>query len=353
MDEEKEERKKKGFFVLFFERVNLRRLFILFLALIITGGFLGTSTYAWFTSNFTVSVQQIDVSVSSGSGIQISTNGTDWKSIITTEDILTKKYDGAVNQIPTETDLMNPVSTVMTAYPNATEKTQGLKMFKGTIVSDVNNGVMYLNSTQETDGVTEDYVAFDLFIKLDSANDRMLYLTNGTNVKAGEPNTSIEYASRIGFVVNGHTTSSDSLNNIINLKGATNVFIAEPNYDVHTGNGLANGRDVYNITGFTENGNATKVPYNGIKGTFAYDGNNSSTGVPLASDPTTHSSYFEAVDTNIIIPKANTEKIEFMTISPGITKMRVYMWVEGQDIDCENTASGGQIVFTLGFTVDE
>ena len=142
MDEEKEERKKKGFFVLFFERVNLRRLFILFLALVITGVFLGTSTYAWFTSNFTVSVQQIDVSVSSGSGIQISTNGTDWKSIITTEDILTKKYDGAVNQIPLETELMNPVSTVMTAYPTATEKTQGLKMFKCTIVSDVTNGVM-------------------------------------------------------------------------------------------------------------------------------------------------------------------------------------------------------------------
>ena len=36
-----------------------------------------------------------------------------------------------------------------------------------------------------------------------------------------------------------------------------------------------------------------------------------------------------------------------MQLQPGITKVRIYMWVEGQDVDCENNASGGSLTFSL------
>lgn len=39
--------------------------------------------------------------------------------------------------------------------------------------------------------------------------------------------------------------------------------------------------------------------------------------------------------------------VELFTLSKGITKIRMYMWVEGQDVDCENNASGGNISFDL------
>ena len=39
------------------------------------------------------------------------------------------------------------------------------------------------------------------------------------------------------------------------------------------------------------------------------------------------------------------------TLSAGITKARVYMWIEGQDVDCENTASGTDISFNLQLQV--
>ena len=42
-----------------------------------------------------------------------------------------------------------------------------------------------------------------------------------------------------------------------------------------------------------------------------------------------------------------------MQLSRGVTKIRIYMWVEGQDVDCENNASGGNIEFNLGFTIVE
>ena len=39
-------------------------------------------------------------------------------------------------------------------------------------------------------------------------------------------------------------------------------------------------------------------------------------------------------------------------IKEGITKVRVYMWVEGQDVDCEDKASGGSLSFNLAFSID-
>ena len=30
--------------------------------------------------------------------------------------------------------------------------------------------------------------------------------------------------------------------------------------------------------------------------------------------------------------------------------MRIYMWIEGQDVDCENNASGGDLTFNLQFS---
>ena len=38
------------------------------------------------------------------------------------------------------------------------------------------------------------------------------------------------------------------------------------------------------------------------------------------------------------------------TINAGITKVRIYAWVEGQDVDCENDASGTNVTFNIKFT---
>ena len=43
---------------------------------------------------------------------------------------------------------------------------------------------------------------------------------------------------------------------------------------------------------------------------------------------------------------------EFGKLTAGVTKIRVYMWVEGQDVDCENSASGATINFDLQFTTN-
>ncbi len=353
---EEEKEKKRGF--LYLIGIRNKKLFGLIIALLITIVGLSTSTYAWFTSNYTVSVQQIDVHVSSGSGIQISTDAEHWKSMITQDDILNHKYTGAVNQIPSSTDQINPVSTVKAAYADATAKTEGLHMYKGTIVNDVNDGTPYLDTTSETDGSNTNYVAFDLFLKLDfrETGNKQIYLTGNTGITtaSGGPNTFIEYAGRMGFVILGDTASTTEPANMRSIKGTASspVIIYEPNYDVHTSNGLANGRDNYHITGRTVSGNATPAQYYGVKAAFAYDPDDATNfpGTPLDS---TDANKFALVEPDFKTTAANSSDFEFMTLPVGVTKIRVYMWIEGQDIDCENTASGGQVQYNLGFKLQE
>ena len=59
-----------------------RKLRTLILLLFLTIIMFGTSTYAWFTANQTVTIQSINVHVETSDGIKISTNGSTWKSII-------------------------------------------------------------------------------------------------------------------------------------------------------------------------------------------------------------------------------------------------------------------------------
>ena len=358
----------KGFLFILGKRIRNGRLLFLILAFLFTLVGLSASTYAWFTSNFTVSVQEIDVNVSSGSGIQISTNATDWKSLVTLTDITTNKYAAAVNQVPASTAQMNPVSTVAAPDYSATTKTTGLKMYRGTITNDVTTGQMYLNSEALTDGATgnNDYIAFDLFIKLDFKVAKQVYLTGGTGIIAGNPNTHIEYAGRMAFVINGNAASSTDASDLQDIKGTaangnTVIKIYEPNYDVHTATGVQNrnnnyalqtdGQTVYTAA-VTETGNANPATYYGVKAAFTYDANDLTNhpGVPLNS---TDSAKFALVTPDITTASGNTTRTAFMTLQPGVTKLRVYMWIEGQDIDCENNASGGQVKFNLGFTVDE
>ena len=86
------------------------RLLILLLLMLGTGIMLATSTYAWFTANKTVAVSTLNVNIEAKNGIQISADGTKWKSILQKTDITSANatYKASENQLP---DTLEPVST--------------------------------------------------------------------------------------------------------------------------------------------------------------------------------------------------------------------------------------------------
>lgn len=332
-----------------------RKLGSLLLLLFLTVVMLATSTYAWFTANKTVTVSDINVYVATSSGLQISTNATDWKTLILNDDI-TAGYtlqDGGntlddKNQFPGE---LSPVSTVGTANAGL------LNMYKGTVAADMADGGKFkLTATKETEvkGITGAFIAFDIFLKTEKAEN--LYLQNGSGVTVTNTraDNGLQYASRMAFVIEGTTTATDKPYNMANKFEASDIKILEPNYDGHTANGITNGQLYYtqygDMSGLTVGKNNAKVAYDGVKDVIT-------DGIALAqTNATNNAEKFQRVTTielkDDFSKAAETEsnKLLYSSFPAGVTKMRVYLWIEGQDIDCENNASGSYLTFNISFT---
>lgn len=300
------------------------------------------STYAWFTANTNVEISTLNVKVEAANGLQISADGTNWKTILQNTDIdpdnVSKTYGGNINQIPT---VMEPTSTVgtMTAAGQ-------MEMFAGTVTSNTDGAwVLSAEKLTDTQGKGENagkYIVFDTFLKVDSDMELSLEADSGVTVKEGGQDKGLQNAARVAFVELGHTDSGSSLTTIQGLNDGTSstVHIWEPNYNRHTSTGITNAYDNYGKT-VTDN-SETADSYVGVKAEIPSD-----SPVALAS---TDEKYFSTV-TPAYKTKDTGEKVSMLTLKAGITKVRIYMWVEGQDVDCENTASGTDISYTIKFSI--
>ena len=323
------------------KRKKSKKIFIAILMILFTGVILTASTYAWFTANKTVTVSEIDVNVTTSEGLQISADAVKWKTVISNDDITGVTYDGSTNQLPGQTASIKPTSTV----GEIDTATGFMKMFVGDVTSDA-TGNYILTATQsiETNSTTNgDFVVFDLFFQTNAA--ATVYLTSNSTVGSVGTATGIQNASRVGFVVQGHAAAGTDAATIRALKsdGTVPAVIWEPNNDVHTAAAVKHAADVYQIS--TQQAGAPKLAYKGVKKDISKTAN-----IPLNSAET---EYFADVTPNISttvagIPKEKYERV--FDLEAGVTKVRIYMWVEGQDVDCEDNASGGSVAYNLQFS---
>ena len=326
------------------EERDSRRLFYLLIVLAFTGIMLSTTTYAWFTTNRIVTVGNIDVKVQTEGSLEISADGSDWKTLVDYNNIISvhdTSYRTSTNQLP---GFIKPVSTVGGLDANGF-----MEMYLGVISND-EEGNYTVTSTKETDKeengeeTTGNYLAFDIFLRTTSTKD--LYLTNESRLFYNGNSTGTENATRVAFVVEGNVPTGSDLGTIQSLftVNTNNVYIWEPNYDTHTNNGVENARTVYNIT--TTETNAEALPYDGIKTTFNEQ-------VQLSNaKASVYPNYFDTVSPQIKTTKDNTAYQPLFTLTEGVTKVRVYMWLEGQDVDCENNASIGNLTLALQFSTN-
>ena len=89
--------------------------------------------------------------------------------------------------------------------------------------------------------------------------------------------------------------------------------------------------------------NSNPVPYDGIKQEIP---NNLKISINKANK-NNYPTYFDNVNVAYYTKNNFQENIEVFSINQGVTKIRVYMWLEGQDVDCENNASVGEISLNL------
>ena len=114
------------------EKNRKRKILLALLLVVFTGVILTANTYAWFTSNKTITVDAIDVQVTTANGIQVSTDATNWKTVITNTDLnntllASTLYPTNTNQLPFKSTnaLIAPVST------GGTVDSGKLKMYLG------------------------------------------------------------------------------------------------------------------------------------------------------------------------------------------------------------------------------
>ena len=175
-----------------------KRLRTLILLLFLTIIMFGTSTYAWFTANRVVTIESINVHVETSDGLQISTDGTTWKSVITRSDIEDHAYSAADNFIP---NTLDAVSTNGGTTDDSTDGTRLLNMFASNIQSDVSvNSGNYTIYTSQVDEATDKtkFIAFDIFLKVSS--NKPVYLnrsnTSYSNVVKRVDTQDVTYADR-------------------------------------------------------------------------------------------------------------------------------------------------------------
>ena len=390
-----------------------KRLRSLVLLLFLTIVLLTTSTYAWFTANRSVTINPIDVHVASSAGLQISTDASEWKTIISNTDITDpgefaeSQYN--VNQFPYE---LAPVSSDGSATAAGR-----LTFYKGIVEGSAGTGDMALHTAPVTEnntttypalteakGTTGDFVAFDIWLKVDADSDVFLDSGSGVSVTVADParpDKGLQYAARYAFVIEGHGNSTDTVASLQALAptAASEGIVIEPNYDAHKASGATNANRYYGLFYNSEandtSASATNVvtaasghppiPYVGVingipKANEIILINTNPNGKLTATDTTSHepsSSYFDSVATlyrtNVAYTSAATglsyyEKdtnnstqttdddsnlVKLFHLTEGVTKVRVYMWVEGQDVDCENAASGAYITYSIGLTLDD
>ncbi len=315
------------------------------LILLLLAALLFASTYAWFTANTVVSVSDIDVRIEAQSGLQISADGEHWKSTLTIDDLKTAAYAGNTNQLPST---MEPVSTIGEIDSN----TGFMKMYYGKLES-LNNSFA-LTATEEsaeTAGENGRFVAFDIFLQVNKEEQNVILGANSTVTFKEQGNPGLQNAARVAFIKQTHADIGTPAADFVTKHDLATSFLEEsqestelwePNSDVHTAAAVASAKSYYGLT--LEQTAEDPVTYYGINKAIT-------TGVDISKTNNGTDDNFTQVTPSIITNTAMTDYENAFSLQEGITKMRIYMWVEGQDVDCENNASGSDIKFRLEFKV--
>ncbi len=328
------------------EKYHKRKRRFLFFWFFFLSIFLSTITYAWFSSNRISDLQFFDIYIETDGGLEISENAIDWKTELTVDELKMayKTYPSSLNQIP---GVMKPMSSAGGVDGNGY-----LNIFHGQ--ADSNGTTEYYLTTYRKveERTTElsnegDFIAFDVFFK--TTIPKPLYLSSESYVKPKEGDSlGIENSARVAFIYEGNVSQESGVTAAQVLKSSndSNVTIWEPNYDVHTEHGVRNAKSIYGID--TTRTNASVLDYDGVIGTVT-----SAAQVNIKdANASNYPDLFKKVKVDIHTKSAYDTNNFLINLEPGITKLRVYMWLEGQDVDSENKASQGDITYKIQFTLN-
>ncbi|NLW14831.1 MAG: hypothetical protein GX038_01015 [Erysipelothrix sp.] len=309
---------------------------------------LSVSTYAWFSSTLNVKIRFIELGVDSNTGISISLDG-----IIFSEEVMI-----SMDSIIIDLKETYPNHTSQWSYGLWPVSSNGIKtpdddkfsIYVGDLVrtrerNDNGSGKRLLNTNLTNENrpkPTNSFVSFDIFFKNVTGSpfpdnlyfDETTYIdfAKDTEEDVREQMQGIMNSIRIGILKINSVPLDSSVDDIQNMKcnNECHAVIYEPFSTKHSEESIETAEN-YGITlvdGETIPTYAMISSGRRLEHTCGHEG----TGIPLLTD------YFSLQNT-----VTNFED-PIMQVPHAITEARVYIWVEGQDIDSLETYSKGTVL---------
>ena len=397
------------------ERNSRKRLNALILLVAFTAILLIVSTYAWFSTQKNVTLGGLKGKVNVAEGLQISLDALNWANEISLKEgevenfledgkSLANPYDGRTNLIPTE---LLPVST--TAQQNEGIGLTDLNMYRGINESGIQLNTIK-NMTTEATGEEKGFYAIDFFLQNSSSeaaitgnkNDLLRLETNSSIVldTTAKESTGLQNTLRVAFAIFDEDTDLADQTLVSNTpnqsqileattgteRKITDVAIWEPNangaqktsgdpspavtkYAAHVDYIVQNNNKVtfskadqgtYSIPATNKFTAEMKLPTyaltkqsvtaSTISNIYDWDTGAATAGLVKQNTVTTDNS--GTISNPVQLKSVKDAGTTDFSIAPGkYIHMRMYVWLEGQDVDCINYASlGGGLTINVGLS---
>ena len=370
--------------------MHIRKTRRLFFICTIMALILITGSYAWFIGMKTVNVSSFDVEIAAIDGLSLSLDGVSWSDTVAINQENFQEVNTSNNTNSWGGSGLVPVSSVGVIDTDASRMIMYEKGSFATTPGGYRIMASQVENTAEGQLEQDGYVAFDLFIKnlsgkeyykdLNVLNEEPIYLTPDSAVKVssngGIAGTGIENSVRVGFaqigrveatektqsVITGITCSSDT--KVTGICANRSAQIWEPNDKNHVQNAInwyatscksRVGADLTQASSYSGACNTLTdglyVQTNAISGVIdyrdqvdVYDGLDYN-GYTASISDTAQAGKLFAYDYFTDSEKSLTgvDRPTFITLAPNsITKVRIYIWIEGQDVDNYDFASLGK-----------
>lgn len=381
---------------------------IIFFIILVAAALFIVSTYAWFSTQKNVSITNLNGTVEVAEGLEISLDALTWANEIKLgEDmsIIDDAYEGHKNISPSE---LLPVSTLGKVVGSTMTD---IKMLRGKITNSKElSEIVSMDETKTNpdDAKYPGYFAFDVFLKnsskqSDSDDNLQLNYDSSLHISAdGNDAVGLQNTARVAFAKygSGEIISQDD-NKIVRsgvsdvmasqetilketgtpVSGADKVYITdvaiwEPNAGDHVEYIVTNNNKItwsesdakkYNTKQLSDGTKGfdvdTQMPTYALKESIAdtetkiadiykWDKQESSLEeqVTVQTNKTSTSDYTtkEGV-VNLVSTKDSSKSTPFSIAPNSVVRLRIYVWLEGQDVDCINYAShGGGITVNIG-----
>ena len=272
-------------------------------------------TYAWFSESNEANVDGISMQVTAYEG-----------GIYISKDPYPAQFDNSISISPDEIfqGKHNPASTA--GYLNGGK----LQFFSGSIDGPTDKTLNEIVSVSENGYYFEQDIYFD---NSTGSKDITINLTGTTIIPTDGKRTDL--AARIAVVTHGSITAADfaAQNPYPTAADKSAVQIFEPNATVHTPAGHTEYKN--NMPGQAAASDTVEYKYFGLKA-IGTDVDRFTAGTQLEEVTTIK----DASGVKIVVPEGR------------YLKTTIYVWLEGQDADCQNNISGKPYTADIHFTLE-